>query len=91
MIDMDGFFFGAAVLLIIIIFLMLYRVFAGPTLFDRLNGISVIGIDSMLLIILVGYLEHRSDMFIDISIVYASLGFVSLVVISKYLGESGGE
>ncbi|MDD4146672.1 MAG: monovalent cation/H+ antiporter complex subunit F [Clostridia bacterium] len=77
------------VALVFIVFLMLYRVLKGPTVFDRLNGLGVIGTDAILILILIGFLEKRVDMYIDIAISYGILGFISLVVIAKYFDGKG--
>lgn len=74
---------GATVVLIAI---MLQRVFQGPTVYDRLNGLGVIGADTILLLVLFGYIDGRPDMYVDIAISYAILGFISSVIIAKYLG-----
>jgi len=71
---------------IVIIGLMLVRAFKGPSVFDRMNALGVIGADTILLVVLFGYLDGRADMYVDIAIAYAVLGFVGSVVIAKYLG-----
>lgn len=75
--------------LVLIVFLMFFRVLKGPTVFDRLNGLGVIGTDTIVILILIGFLEKRVDMYIDIAISYGVLGFISLVVIAKYFEEKG--
>lgn len=78
-----------AVLMISIIFvigMMLLRVFQGPTVYDRMNGLGVIGADTILLLVLFGYIDGRPDMYVDIAIAYAMLGFLGSVIIAKYLG-----
>ena len=72
--------------LIAIIGLMLLRALRGPTVFDRMNALGVIGADTILLVNLFGYLDKRPDMYVDIAISYAILGFVGSVAIAKYLG-----
>lgn len=42
---------------IAVIGMMLQRVFQGPTVYDRMNGLGVTGTDTILLIILFGYLD----------------------------------
>ena len=74
------------VAVVIIIGLMLQRVFQGPTIFDRMNGLGVIGADTILLLVLFGYIDGRPDMYVDIAISYAILGFICSVVVAKYLG-----
>ena len=78
-----GFIMAAVV---IIIGLMLQRVFQGPTIFDRMNGLGVIGADTILLLVLFGYVDGRPDMYVDIAISYAILGFICSVIVAKYMG-----
>ena len=72
---------------VLLVVLMLYRVIKGPTIFDRLNGLGVIGSEVIILLILIGFIDKRADMFVDIAISYSLLGFVSLIVLAKYLSE----
>ena len=58
----------------------------GPTVYDRMNGLGVAGADTILLIILFGYLDGRPEMYVDIAMSYALIGFVGSVIIAKYLG-----
>lgn len=74
------------VAVVIIIGLMLQRVFQGPTIFDRMNGLGVIGADTILLLVLFGYVDGRPDMYVDIAISYAILGFICSVIVAKYIG-----
>ena len=79
-------FTGMLVGTILMIGLMLIRVFKGPSVFDRLNGIFVIGIDVIMVILFVGFVDGRIDMYVDIAISYGLLGFLSTVIIAKFLG-----
>lgn len=72
--------------ILLVIGMMLQRVFTGPTVYDRMNGLGVIGADTILLLVLFGYIDERPDMYVDIGISYAMLGFVASVIIAKYLG-----
>ena len=74
------------VAVVIIIGLMLFRVFQGPTIYDRMNGLGVIGADTVLLLVLFGYMDKRPGMYVDIAISYAILGFVCSVIVAKYMG-----
>lgn len=74
------------VAVVIIIGLMLQRVFQGPTIYDRMNGLGVIGADTILLLVLFGYVDGRPDMYVDIAISYAILGFICSVIVAKYMG-----
>lgn len=86
--DVDyGFIFEVLMVgIIIIIGLMLIRVYKGPSIYDRLNGVFVIGIDVIMVILLVGFVDGRVDMYVDIAISYGILGFLSTVIVAKFLG-----
>lgn len=85
-IDIDWVFKFLLGAMVILVAVMLPRVFQGPTVYDRLNGLGVIGADTILMLVLFGYLDGRPDMYVDIAISYAILGFISSVIIAKYLG-----
>ena len=72
--------------IIFVIAMMLQRVFQGPTVYDRMNGLGVIGADTILLLVLFGYVDNRPDMYVDIAISYAILGFICSVIVAKYMG-----
>ena len=76
----------AVIVLITIIALMLGRALRGPTVFNRMNALGVISADTIILIVLFGYLDGRIDMYVDISSSYAILGFVGSIAIEKFLG-----
>lgn len=72
--------------IIIVIALMLLRVFYGPTIYDRMNGLGVIGADTSLLLVLFGYIDGRQEMYLDMAVSYAMLGFLASIIIAKLLG-----
>jgi len=81
--------FGMMLALVVAVLLPLYRVVKGPTVFDRMMGVGVIGTKAVLLVCLAGFAYQRVDMFIDIAISYAMLNFFGTVVVAKYLDHSG--
>jgi len=89
---METFFLYASVLLTVIIAVPLVRVLKGPSVFDRLLGANAIATKTIVLICLVGYMYGRIDMFIDITLAYAVLGFLGILAIAKYVSsESDSE
>jgi multicomponent Na+:H+ antiporter subunit F len=78
-------------LVAVALILPFYRVLMGPTVYDRMMGVSVAGTNTILLICLVGFMYGRIDMFIDIAIAYAMLNFLGGLVVAKYLDRTGGE
>ncbi len=58
--------------------LSLYRAVFGPTVLDRLVGVNAIGSKTTVLLILIGSMYHRVEMFVDIALAYATLNFLSI-------------
>lgn len=83
---MDQFFIYYSVVLTVIIFIPLYRVVRGPTIFDRMLGAGAIGTKTMVLILSIGFAYNRFDMFVDITLAYAVLNFIGIIAIAKFLG-----
>ena len=65
--------------------LPLLRVMAGPSIYDRVLGVNAVASKTFLLILLVGLLYERLDMFVDIALAYALLNFVGSVAVAHYL------
>jgi multicomponent Na+:H+ antiporter subunit F len=82
---MTTFFLYSSVVLTIIIAVPLYRVIKGPTVYDRIIATNAIATKTIVLICLIGFLYGRIDMFIDITLAYAVLGFIGSLIIAKYL------
>ena len=74
----------AIAMLILILALPLYRVVQGPSAFDRLLGAGVIGTKTVTLILLIGEVFGRLDMFVDIALAYAILNFIAAIAVAKY-------
>lgn len=86
---MENYFVYLSVVLSVIIFIPLYRVLMGPTLFDRILGAGAIATKTMVLILAIGLVFDRLDMFIDITMAYAILNFIGTIAIAKYLNTRG--
>lgn len=86
---MTLFFTFIAVVLVLSIGAYLYRVLQGPTIFDRVLGLNGISTKAIILLIVLGVLYERVDMFVDISTGYALLNLVGALAVAKYLEEKG--
>ena len=86
---MTQFFLILGVGMCVLVLLCLYRATYGPTILNRAAGISAIGTKTLIILLLMGVIYDRIDMFIDISMVYALLNFIGTVVLAKYLERSG--
>lgn len=73
--------------LLLTISIVTYRVIKGPSTYDRLLSVNVIGTKTIVVLVLIGYVFER-PYFSDIALLYAILNFMSTVVIAKYL-ENG--
>ena len=71
----------AAVL--ITIFLALLRAGWGPTVFDRILALNMLGTKTVLLILIVGFLTERPE-FIDLSLLYALMNFIGMVAVLRF-------
>jgi multicomponent Na+:H+ antiporter subunit F len=67
---------------------MVYRIWVGPTPFDRMLAVNVIGTKTAVLLVIIGTLFDRVEMFVDFAIAYALLNFVAAIVVSRYLNRT---
>ncbi len=86
---MKTFFLGVLIVLAILIGAYLYRVLQGPTIFDRVLGLNAISTKAIILLVLIGLVFDRVDMFVDIATGYALLNLVGALAVAKYLEQKG--
>ena len=67
---------------------VIYRICKGPTGFDRILGVNVIGTKTAVLLVIIGTLYGRVEMFVDFALTYALLNFVAAIVVSRYLNRT---
>jgi multicomponent Na+:H+ antiporter subunit F len=77
---------GASLLVLMIP--ILYRIIMGPTGFDRILGANVIGTKTAVILVIIGTLFERVEMFVDFAIAYALLNFVGAIVVSRYFNRT---
>ena len=87
---MNDLFFYAGIFLCFVMVMSLYRAIFGPTILDRLIGVNAIGSKTTALLILIGLLYKRVDMFVDISLAYAMLNFIAVLAASRYFHKRKG-
>ena len=81
---MSSLFLGIAILVALLTTVGLYRVAVGQTIFDRVLAAGLVGTNGFILLVVIGFIYERVDMFVDIAITYALLNFIVAVVIGKY-------
>ncbi|MBZ0128134.1 MAG: pH regulation protein F [Rhodobacteraceae bacterium] len=83
----------AAIAVFVAMILILVRLFAGPTLYDRVLALNLFGTHTVLFIGILGFLNERPD-FLDIALLYALINFVGTIAVLKFfryraIGDSG--
>ncbi|MGB2814291.1 MAG: monovalent cation/H+ antiporter complex subunit F [Dehalococcoidales bacterium] len=87
---MNSFLLGVTIFIVVLTAIALYRVAVGKTIFDRIIAAGLVGTNGFIILILIGFLFERVNMFVDIAIAYALLNFVIVIVLGKYF-DRGGE
>ncbi|MDJ0803195.1 MAG: monovalent cation/H+ antiporter complex subunit F [Desulfobacterales bacterium] len=87
---MQAIFLYSGIFLACIMALSLYRAVFGPTVLDRLIGVNAIGSKTTTLLILIGLIYERVDMFVDIALAYATLNFIAVLAASRYFQKKKG-
>jgi len=80
---------GAAAAFVVFAVLVLYRVWQGPTMQDRVIAVNLIGSNTVVVIALLAAALGEPG-FLDIALVYALLNFLMSIAISKFTVERGG-
>jgi len=83
-------FLYAGLYLSLLMFLSVYRAVVGPTILDRLIGANAIGSKTTSLLIIIGLLYHRVEMFVDIALAYGLLNFIAVLAASRYFQKRKG-
>lgn len=86
---MDSFFIAISLVLSFLALICLYRAIFGPTDIDRIIGVGVVGTKTLIILLLIGFLYKRMDMFVDIALVYAILNFIAVLIFAKYFIKKG--
>lgn len=87
---MDLIFIVSGLFLGMLMLLSAFRALIGPTVLDRLVGVNAIGSKTIALLILIGLIYHRVDMFVDIALAYAMLNFIAVLAASRYFQKLKG-
>ena len=85
----EVFFLVVLIAITLLIGVYLYRVLRGPTVYDRVLGLNGISTKAIILLIVIGTVYGRVEMFVDIATGYALVNLVGALAIPKYLEERG--
>lgn len=76
-------FTAASIAILVTMLLTLVRLFAGPSLYDRVLAVNSFGTKTVLLIGVMGFLNDRPD-FLDIALLYALINFIATIAILRF-------
>lgn len=76
----------AIIAILITILLALVRALLGPTVYDRIAAMNMMGTKIILLIAAFAFLTGRHDL-LDIALVYALINFIGVVAVLKLVEQ----
>ena len=88
---MENFFIFSGITVFVLMLPLLYRIASGPTTIDRIVAVNVIGTKTTVLLILIGSIFGRVDMFVDFALTYALLNFIGSLAAARYLDRVNPE
>jgi multicomponent Na+:H+ antiporter subunit F len=88
---MSAFLLAAALFISVLMAIGLHRVWAGPTVLDRLVAVALVTANSLVILVLVASYLGRVETVVDIAIAYALLAFALPVALGKHYESSTGD
>ena len=76
----------AIIAILITILLALVRALLGPTVYDRIAAMNMLGTKTILLIAVFAFMTGRHDL-LDIALVYALINFIGVVAVLKLVEQ----
>jgi multicomponent Na+:H+ antiporter subunit F len=83
---MTVFWKAVLVILVALLVVMVVMMFRKKYFLNKLNYVFAMNTVIVLLIMTVGFIDGREDMYIDIALSYSILGLVTSVILAKYIG-----
>lgn len=72
-----------SIIILVVMIIALIRAVIGPTLYDRILAVNVVGTKTVLLLSVLSAAEGRGDM-VDIALVYALINFISVIAVLRF-------
>ena len=76
-----------SVVILVAIAIGLVRAFRGPTLYDRVMAVNMIGTLTVLMVAVLGFMTGRPE-FLDIALVYVLISLVSTIAVLRVVNTS---
>ncbi len=77
---------ATTIAILVTIILALVRALLGPTVYDRIAAMNMLGTKIILLISVFAFLTGRHDL-LDIALVYALVNFIGIVAVLKLIEQ----
>lgn len=74
----------ATLTIAVLIGIGLYRVWIGPTVFDRLVAVALVSVNGVIMLVLLGVILERPVLFFDIALGFALLAFLLPITLGRY-------
>ena len=71
------------VAILVVMIIALARAFLGPTIYDRILSVNMVGTKIVLLISVMSVTAGRGDL-VDIALVYALINFISVIAVLRF-------
>lgn len=75
---------AAAVAVGVVLMLGLHRIWAGPSVFDRLVAVALVTANTLMLLLLAGSVVDQVSLIVDIALAYALLAFTLPIALGKH-------
>ncbi len=85
---MAAFFVIVGMVIFVLMLPALARVVIGPTTIDRIVAANVIGTKTTVLLVIIGEIYGRVDMFVDFALAYALLNFIGSLAAARYFNRT---
>ena len=77
-----------ALAIMVTMVLALLRAILGPTLYDRVLAVNMIGTKTVLLLSVISYYFERPD-FLDLALAYALINFIGVLAVLEFFRNRG--
>tara|TARA_R110000850_G_scaffold276075_2_gene416954 strand:- start:607 stop:915 length:309 start_codon:yes stop_codon:yes gene_type:complete len=84
----EDFTVGVGLTLFLFMIPALWRIAIGPTALDRIVAVNVIGTKTAVLLIIIGVIFGRVEMFVDFALAYALLNFTGSLAAARFLHKT---
>jgi len=84
----EHFAIGAGLALLFLMIPAFWRLTVGPTAVDRIVAVNIIGTKTAVLLVVIGTIFERVEMFVDFALAYALLNFLGSIAASRSLHKT---